>query len=333
FQFGIMKPQSRLIILMALVSILLAFWFIRSRDLPTLLSVIAENVRNDFSATIKVSHSTPSPRIDITTRFKSSNANATNQIDINRQETKVALNLSPQSQSKAEGALPSPGSHLITSRKNERFKISGTVSIHGDLPTEKSLPLDAICSLAFEERFPGETPTTRFFVTSNGGLGDVLVTIIEIDEQSSGLNALEHVIDQSGCQFHPYVSACQTGQTIKIINSDPALHSVIATPRSEGNQAFTAAQIPDSPPLLVTFDEPEEFLRFKSNVHPWMYSYVSVMDHPFFDVTSPDGTFAINDLPNGRYQLKAKHRKAGEIVKEIEIDSSEVVVDFEFSLD
>ena len=85
--------------------------------------------------------------------------------------------------------------------------------------------------------------------------------------------------------------------------------------------------------MLVTFDEPEEFLRFKSNVHPWMYSYVSVMDHPFFDVTSPDGTFAINDLPNGRYQLKAKHRKAGEIVKEIEIDSSEVVVDFEFSLD
>ena len=57
------------------------------------------------------------------------------------------------------------------------------------------------------------------------------------------------------------------------------------------------------------------------------------MDHPFFDVTSPDGTFAIRDLPEGRYQLKAKHRKAGEITKEIEVGDSEIVVDFKFSLD
>ena len=333
-----MKSQTRLTILTGLVLLVLAAWFTRSRDTPAPLPAIAQNVKSEFSATINVNHSTPPPQINIATRFESRNASAINQVDINsaainRQETQVAFNLSPHSQPKPAGELPPPDTTLIASPENNRFTISGKVSIHGDLPTERLLPLDPLCSRTFEERFPGETPTTRFFVTSNGGLGDVLVTITGIDGQSTGLSALQHVIDQSGCQFFPYISACQTGQTIKITSSDPGLHSVIATPRSEGNQAFTAAQLPGAPPLLVTFDEPEEFLRFKSDVNPWMFSYVSVMDHPFFDVTSPDGSFAINDLPKGRYQLKAKHRKAGEIITEIEVDGSEVIVDFEFSLD
>jgi plastocyanin len=297
-----MKSQSRLKIILGLFVIALAVWFIRSREIPAPRPAITKKVRSDFSASINVNHSTPPPKIGIATRLESRNTSSINQVDlhsvaINQQETQAALNIGHHSQPKE--TLSPPNTTLVRSPANEHVTISGKVSIHGDLPSEKSLPLDTICSRAFEERFPGETPTTRFFVSEDGGLGDVLVSITGIDDQSTGVNALAHVIDQSGCQFSPYISACQTGQTIKITNSDPALHSVIATPRSEGNQAFAAAQLPGAPPLQTAFDESEEFLRFKCDVHPWMFSYVSVMDHPFYDVTSPDGSFAINNLRRG----------------------------------
>ena len=173
-----MKSQPRLTILIGLVPILLAMWFIRSREIPASLLAIAQTEKREFLATLNVNSSTAAPRIDVAHRFESRIASSINQAVFNRQETLVVPDLSPRSQPESEGAFPTPNRTLITSPKNKHVTISGTVSIHGDLPPEKSLPLDPICSRAFEERFPGATPTTRFFVTDNGGLGDVLVTII-----------------------------------------------------------------------------------------------------------------------------------------------------------
>jgi len=50
-------------------------------------------------------------------------------------------------------------------------------------------------------------------------------------------------------------------------------------------------------------------VRFKCDVHPWMFAYVGVVEHPFFAVTDKDGNFKVSGVPNGNYTIEAYHPK------------------------
>ncbi len=107
-------------------------------------------------------------------------------------------------------------------------------------------------------------------------------------------------------------------------NSDPVLHNVHGVPAAgSGNKEFNQAQLQGSPDLSFAFDKPEMFLKFKCDVHPWMFAWVSVFDHPYFAVSAKDGTFKIANVPPGKYKIQAAHRKAGTVTQEIEVKEGE----------
>jgi hypothetical protein len=41
----------------------------------------------------------------------------------------------------------------------------------------------------------------------------------------------------------------------------------------------------------------------RCNVHPWMKSYIGVVDNPFYAVTGKDGSFSLKGLPPGDYTI------------------------------
>jgi plastocyanin len=207
--------------------------------------------------------------------------------------------------------------------------ITGTVTLKGTPPKEKDItPLmaDVNCS-----KLHTKMPTTHFYVVGEKGeLADVVVSLQGISGKSTGASAPPVVLDQKGCEYTPYIFAVQTGQKIIVKNSDPILHNVhdVPTPDS-GNKERNEAQLPNSPDLTFTFAKPEEFLKFKCDVHPWMFAYASIFDHPYFAVTGKDGTFKIANVPPGKYKIQAAHRKAGTETKEIEVKAGEPTkVDF-----
>jgi plastocyanin len=205
--------------------------------------------------------------------------------------------------------------------------ISGRVTLEGTPPKERELPLDAACSASCKQHGTEMPRFTRTYVTKNGGLGDVLVTLVDIPPQPipAGTGAL--VIDQRGCEYHPYVAACQVGQTIHVTNLDPLTHNIHTLPKVSGNKEVNKSQAAETKPLEFVYDKPEEFLQFKCDVHPWMFTYVSVLNHPFYAVTSEDGHFEIKGLPDGKYKVKFKHRKAGEKIKEVEVKDGKATID------
>ncbi len=209
--------------------------------------------------------------------------------------------------------------------------ISGKISLKGTPPPEKEIPLDPMCG----KLHPDTKPTTRFFVTQGGGLGDVFVVLKNVSGKSAGASAPASLIDQKGCEYLPYVSAVQTGQKIAVRTSDPVLHNVHPTPAVAGNQEKNQAMVPGSPDLNFVFEKPEMFLRFKCDVHPWMFAYVSVVDHPYFAVSKPDGSFTIKNVPDGKYTVEIKHRKGAPEgqTKDIEVKGGNVSgVDFTIEL-
>jgi plastocyanin len=201
--------------------------------------------------------------------------------------------------------------------------ITGTITLKGTPPKEKDItPLkdDPTCG-----KLHTEMPTTHFYVVGpKGELADVVVSLQGVSGKSTGASALAAVLDQRGCEYSPQILAVQTGQKIQVKNSDPVLHNIHDLPNPDsGNKEENRAQMPNGPELSFAFDKPEDFLKFKCDVHPWMFAWVSIFDHPYFAISGKDGTFKISNVPAGKYTLKAAHRKAGVATQEIEVKEGE----------
>jgi plastocyanin len=208
--------------------------------------------------------------------------------------------------------------------------ITGTVTLKGTPPPEKKIDMsaDAKCGMHATE------PTTHHYVVgSKGELANAVVALQGISGKSTGASAAPLVLDQKGCEYEPQISAIQTGQKVEVKNSDPTLHNVDVQPaEASGNKGENQAQLPGSPPLILGFNHPELFIKTKCDVHPWMFAWVSVFDHPYFSVTDKDGKYTIKNVPDGKYTIAVYHRKAAPAEKpvtaEVEVKGGSITKDF-----
>jgi plastocyanin len=115
-------------------------------------------------------------------------------------------------------------------------------------------------------------------------------------------------IDQRGCIYGPRVVGARVGQALRVRNSDNLLHNVHSI--STATNGFNVGQ----PMAGMQYDfrlKDEEILKVKCDVHRWMAAYVGVVSHPYFAVSSVDGSFAINGVPAGRHAISAWHERFG----------------------
>ena len=208
--------------------------------------------------------------------------------------------------------------------------ITGTITLKGTPPAAKEItPIkdDPNCAAMY----PGALPKTMFYVVgANGELADVIVSLKGISGQSTGASAAPVVLDQKGCLYTPQILAVQTGQKITVKNSDSCVHNIHTKPTT--NPESNQVQMPGGADLTYTFDKPEPFLKFQCDVHPWMFAWVSVFDHPYFAVSDKDGKFTIKNVPAGKYTLEAVHRKLGTQTAEIEVKADGAAQSFTFEV-
>ena len=142
------------------------------------------------------------------------------------------------------------------------------------------------------------------------------------------------LLDQLACQYQPYVAGVQTGQHFDVQNSDPLVHNVHPLPKMPWKNPKNPAQPVKGMKTDFVFDNPEVFVQFKCDVHPKMFAYVGVVDHPWFAVTDTNGNFALPPgLQPGLYTLAAVHRKSGELLQPINVTGDGAPsVDFTFDV-
>lgn len=206
--------------------------------------------------------------------------------------------------------------------------LSGSIHFTGRPPARKLIDMsdDPACV----EAHHGKAYDESVMVNPNHTLANVFVYV------KSGLEGKEFAvpseavtIDQRGCWFHPRVIGIQTGQILKVINSDPVTHNI--HPQASVNREWNHSQGQGDPPIERKFTHAEVMIPVKCNIHSWMHAYIGVVDNPYFAVSGSDGTFTIPNLPPGDYVIEAWQEKLGTQEQKVTVPpSAKATVNFSF---
>jgi len=207
--------------------------------------------------------------------------------------------------------------------------VMGMITLEGTPPAAEQIRMNSDPACVMEAT---NTETEYFLVGDTGGFGNVFVYVKEgLEGQTfpAATGAIE--LQQEGCRYIPHVFGIRVGQTLSIVNGDPTLHNIHATPAS--NEEFNTGQPIEGMVFERMFDTPEVMVPFQCDVHGWMNAYVGVLDHPYFGVTGTDGAFDLSDLPPGDYVVEAWHEELGTQTQNVTVsENATVELNFTFTV-
>lgn len=216
---------------------------------------------------------------------------------------------------------------LLVCAQSQAASVSGKAAFQGTAPAPEAIKMeaDASCKAMHAEGVTADDT----IINANGTLKNVFVYVKEGLSGKFEAPKTPVTLDQKGCMYTPKVLGVMAGQPIEIINSDSTLHNVHALPKN--SPQFNLGMPLQGMKIKKTLAKPEVMVKVKCDVHPWMASYIGVLDHPFYAVTGEDGSFEIKDLPAGTYVIEAWHEKLGVQTQSITVDDSgKTGVDFQF---
>jgi plastocyanin len=113
------------------------------------------------------------------------------------------------------------------------------------------------------------------------------------------------VVDNEKCRFEPELQVVPVGTEILILNSDPVLHNThgyLLADSRRGRTVFNQA-LPQKGQQVKTALKLPGIIDVACDVHGWMQGWILVAENPYYAITEKNGTFAIKDIPPGKYTL------------------------------
>jgi plastocyanin len=151
------------------------------------------------------------------------------------------------------------------------------------------------------------------------------------DAPHRGDPAPMHVtIAQKDEAFVPRVVAVTRGSIIDFPNSDPFFHNVFSLSRGAN---FDLGRYPRGESRSRRFPN-AGLVKVYCHIHSHMTASIMVFDHPYFRIPAADGTFTLDDVPAGTYQISAWHERIGESVSTVRVDAGRAArVEFALPMD
>lgn len=203
--------------------------------------------------------------------------------------------------------------------------VRGTVKILGEIPPRKRARIDHEPDCA--AKHAGVVFYDNLVADANG---NVQWAFVQVKSGPMGTPppapTTPVLLDQIRCIFTPHMVGVRVGQPIRVLSSDDLLHNVHGIPFE--NKEFNIGLPRSGMEVVRTFDKPEVFV-IKCDIHPWMRSFVGVVDHPYWSITNELGTYVIRDLPPGKFTLEVWHEQYKPATREITVPpGGDVALDF-----
>lgn len=210
--------------------------------------------------------------------------------------------------------------------------VSGTVKFTGTAPAPVKIDMsdEAVCATG-----QGANAVKHSVVVGpDGSLANVFVYV------KSGLDAAlvfpagaGQTLDQHNCEYTPHVIGLGAGEQLTVKNSDAVLHNINATPTT--NRGFNRSQPNAGMEFQTTFAAAEVMIPVRCDVHGWMEAFVGVTSNPYHAVTAEAGTFNLDRLPPGTYEIEAWHEIYGTQTQSVTVatgQTAEVTFTFDASM-
>jgi hypothetical protein len=195
--------------------------------------------------------------------------------------------------------------------------LTGVVRLKREFkPRKLNAQIDATLKHGFPSREEKDVFDEDVVVGPDSELANVLVRVKDAKPAAAAPDKT-FAIDTVGYFFKPRVVALQAGQKLQLKNSSRNICNFHG--KSKVNQEFNVG-IGRGHSHDVLMEKPETGIQVSHDCTPWMIAWVHVIDHPWFAVTGPDGTFTLKGLPAGKHRLEAWHEKFGTKTFEVTLD-------------
>lgn len=235
--------------------------------------------------------------------------------------------------------------------------ITGKVVLNGPVPEPRVFPMVLYAFGDFCKKISdakGHVVLKEFNVDPAGGLQDAVIAIQEVT-RGKGFRSDENRLFAVNCMFHPantpedeqfevdnegnlvhihpLVSVMRNKHMLSVLNRDPVIHDAQFYQKETG-QRITRFPIPISDKVQrgwVYLDKGKKIAQIICGMHEYMQTWAWIVDNPYFDKTSRDGSFIIDRIPPGTYKVLAWHPHLKPIEKVVTVPADGLVeLNFEF---
>ncbi len=228
--------------------------------------------------------------------------------------------------------------------KYKEVEVTDGATIAGKVSFEGALPFDAIENIKITKNNDvcGDGDREVVWVdVKDGALRGAFVFISKIKEGKKWAKPEmgTYLVNQKGCRFRPWAQVVRPGPII-IRNSDAGvLHNINARELIGVEKGRVVKK------TLFNFGQPDpgdindkikprrsSYIGINCEAHNFMFGFMMAPTHPYATVVGEDGSFSIDNLPPGKYTLKAWHPRYGIKKSKIKVEASGALeVNFAFS--
>lgn len=230
--------------------------------------------------------------------------------------------------------LPSHGWSYEVAEVKEGGTIEGRVILQGAVPEPKGFNLITFPDPQYCGRISngkGWRLHYDFIVGQGGGLKDAVV-LLEGVESGKPFELSVPLIEARDCKFRPFVTIVRNGHAVEVVNMDPVMHDIqgYETSLQAGTRVLFNSPLRMNVrhhrgDLHATHDhEPGRSLLgpiylnhgrrtfyMQCGFHAFMESWAMAVTNPYYAVTAADGTYRLDHVPPGTYQLVVWHPQSG----------------------
>ena len=235
--------------------------------------------------------------------------------------------------------------------KYKEIDVSDGGSVTGKVRFEGALPEDAVDLITITKNpevcdkdpaNPGRREVVWVDV-KDGALRGVFVVIDKIKEgkkwqEPEGGN---FVILQKGCRFRPWAQVVRRGPiVIRHSDGEGVLHNIntreligVGKKKKPVKRTMFNFGQPDPGDIMEEIKpRRSSYIAINCEAHNFMFGFMMAPTHPYAVVVGEDGSFSIDDIPPGKYTVKAWHPRFGIQKSKLEVSAKgAVTADFTFS--
>lgn len=194
-------------------------------------------------------------------------------------------------------------------------RLTGTIEIDGPPP------LDSVIQPAIDQQVCGAVFSRQGIERRGARPAGVVVWIDGLRSGKPLPLDRRFEIANERCMLIPEVQSAIAGGTLNVRNRDALEHRTHIV-RRDGGEVLASIRETDEGQVV-----PNErvlarpgILELSCPAHAWTHAWIAVFDHPYYTTSAPDGSFAIDSIPPGRYAVKLWHPRLGAVEDSVTID-------------